>query len=154
MNRHVKLLLGSTAAVCLVALVGISVLSGPVTPVKAQETIGVGKYQQMSNNISKYSKELREGNPEVMNNLFAMSRAVFAPGALDTKTKELICLGIAVANRCDYCIAHHTRASLKAGATREEIIESLGVAVLMGGGPSYMYSTHVLEVMDEFKQEE
>ncbi|MBN1294326.1 MAG: carboxymuconolactone decarboxylase family protein [Candidatus Latescibacteria bacterium] len=127
------------------------ILSAPITPVKAQKTAGTGKYQQISNDLATYSKQLREENPDVVNNLFEMSRAVFAPGALDTKTKELICLGIAVANRCDGCIASHTRASVKAGATREEIIEALGVAVLMGGGPSYVYSTHVLEVMDEMK---
>ena len=105
------------------------------------------------NSATKYGKELREGNPDAMKNFSAFSRAVFVPGALDTKTKELICLGIAVANRCDECIAFHTRASLKAGATREEIIEALGVAILMGGGPSYAYSTHVLEAIEEFKQE-
>ena len=151
MNRRVKLLLGITAVACIVSLISLFIFSYSDAPVKAQETTGAGKYQQISNDLATYSKQLREANPDVVNNFYAMSRAVFAPGALDTKTKELICLGIAVANRCDGCIASHTRASVKAGATREEIIEALGVAILMGGGPSYAYSTHVLEVMDEMK---
>ena len=151
MNRHVKLLAGSFTATFVVALVSMSMLSAPVTPVKAQETNEEATYQEIMNAITEYGKELQQGNPDAMKNFYALSRAVFAPGALDTKTKELICLGIAVANRCDGCIAFHTRGSLKAGATREEIIEALGVAILMGGGPSYVYSTHVLEVIDEMK---
>jgi AhpD family alkylhydroperoxidase len=69
---------------------------------------------------------------------------------LDTKTKELIALAIGVSKLCDGCIAHHTAGALKAGAGRDEIIEALGVAIMMGGGPSVVYATHALQAVDQF----
>ena len=78
-------------------------------------------------------------------------KASSADGVIDGKTKELIALAIAVAIHCDDCIGFHTNSALKAGATKEEIIEVLGVAVFMGGGPALMYATHVMEAIDELQ---
>lgn len=89
--------------------------------------------------------------PEVMKNFYALSKASSAPGALDTKTKELIALAIAVATHCDDCIAFHAQSVLKAGATIEEIQEMLGVAVFMGGGPALMYAAHVMAAIEELQ---
>lgn len=72
-----------------------------------------------------------------------------ANGALSTKEKELIALGIAVAVRCSYCILTHVNAALQAGATREEIMETLGVAILMGGGPAVTYATEAIKALEE-----
>jgi AhpD family alkylhydroperoxidase len=58
-----------------------------------------------------------------------------AAGALSVKFKKLVALGIAVAIRCDNCIAYHVHDALKAGATHVEILETFGVAMMMGGGP-------------------
>ena len=79
-----------------------------------------------------------------------MAQAALAPGALDPKTKELIALGIAVATRCDDCIAFHTKAAVEHGATREEILETLGMAIYMGAGPSVMYASHALGAYTQF----
>jgi len=95
---------------------------------------------------------LSEAVPVTMQGFGALHKAATAPGALDTKTKELIALAIAVSARCDGCIAFHTSDSLKAGASREEIAEALGVAVLMGGGPAVIYATHVLDAVTQFEQ--
>jgi AhpD family alkylhydroperoxidase len=70
--------------------------------------------------------------------------------ALDTKTKELISLGIAVAVRCEPCIVWHTGAAVKAGATEEEILDTIKVAVCMGGGPALMYGLKAYEIALEF----
>lgn len=72
-------------------------------------------------------------------------------GALDRKTKELVALAIAACVRCDPCIAHHSKAVVDAGATRAEVAEVLGVAILMGGGPAVAYSVAALEAFDQFK---
>jgi len=69
-------------------------------------------------------------------------------------TKELIALGISVAIRCDDCIAFHARAALKLGASRDEILETLGMAVYMGAGPSVMYATHALDAFTQFQNED
>lgn len=71
-------------------------------------------------------------------------------GTLSVKTKELIAFAIAIAVRCDGCMAHHSQAVLKAGATREEVGEMIGVAILMGGGPSTVYGAEALRAYDAF----
>jgi AhpD family alkylhydroperoxidase len=80
----------------------------------------------------------------------AISQAALAPNALDAKTKELIALAIAVALRCDDCIAFHVKAALQQGATRAEVTEALGMAIYMGAGPSVMYATHALDAFTQF----
>ena len=65
----------------------------------------------------------------------AMATSAGAPGALDAKTKELIALAISVAVRCDDCIAFHAKAAAQRGATREEVMETLGMSDLHGRWP-------------------
>ena len=81
----------------------------------------------------------------------ALHHGASIPAELDFKTKELIALAIGVSLRCNGCIAFHTHDALEAGATREEVMEALGVAVLMGGGPSVIYATHVAEAIEQFE---
>lgn len=56
------------------------------------------------------------------------------PGALDPKAKDLMALAIGIAIRCDGCIGFHTEAAIQYGATRDEIVETIGVAVYKYGG--------------------
>ena len=101
-------------------------------------------------NFERNSRDLASAQPAVMKAFWELHKAAVAAGALDTKTKELIALAISVATRCDDCIAHHTSDALKAGATKEEIADALGVAILMGGGTSVVYATHAIEAVDQF----
>ena len=71
-------------------------------------------------------------------------------GALDTKVKELMAVAISISIRCEGCIAYHTRAAHKKGATREEMLETIVVAVEMGGGPSTVYGADALAAYDQF----
>jgi AhpD family alkylhydroperoxidase len=80
-----------------------------------------------------------------------LHEAISKPGALDTKTKELIALAIGVALRCDGCIAFHTHDALETGASEQEILDALGVAIMMGGGPSVIYATHVVKALEDFR---
>jgi AhpD family alkylhydroperoxidase len=95
-------------------------------------------------------RDLRGGAPDIMKAFSAIAQAALAPKALDTKAKELIALGIAVAIRCDDCIAFHAKAAAERGASRDEILETLGMAVYMGAGPSVMYASHALEAFGQF----
>lgn len=99
-------------------------------------------------------RELRGGAPEVMKGFSAIAQAALKPSALDTKTKELIALAVGVATRCDDCIAFHAKAAADQGASREEILETLGMAIYMGAGPSVMYAAHALEAYGQFTQTE
>lgn len=103
--------------------------------------------------LSAQLRNVRSGTPEVMKAFSAIAQAALAPRALDTKTKELIALAISVAIRCDDCIAFHSKAAVDQGATRDEILETLGMAIYMGAGPSVMYASHALEAAAQFEEE-
>ena len=96
-------------------------------------------------------RNLRGGASEVMKHFAAIAQAALAPGALDGKTKELIALAISVAVRCDDCVAFHAKAAVEQGATREEVLETLGMAIYMGAGPSAMYASHALGAFTQFE---
>ena len=99
-------------------------------------------------------KNLHGGAPTVMKAFSAIAQAALAPKALDTKTKELLALGIAVAIRCDDCIAFHVKAAIEHGASHDELLETLGMAIYMGAGPTVMYASYALEAFSQFKTKE
>jgi AhpD family alkylhydroperoxidase len=100
--------------------------------------------------LSTLVKQLRVGAPDTMKTFSAMAQAATAPKALDTKTKELIALGIAVATRCDPCISFHAESARKYGATRDEVMETVGMAIYMGAGPAVMYAAQAVEAYDQY----
>jgi len=70
--------------------------------------------------------------------------------ALSIRQKELINVALAVASQCDRCIAVHVKSAIGHGATCDEIVEAGFMAVIMHGGPAYMYMTSLFEALDEF----
>ena len=109
------------------------------------------KWSEHTKDLSAHLRTLRSGAPEVMKAFSGLAQAALAPKALDCKTKELLALGIAVALRCDDCIGFHVKAALEQGASRDEVLETLGMAVYMGAGPSVMYASHALDAFEQFK---
>lgn len=107
-------------------------------------------YPEITRRIVGSIKTLRRNIPATMHGFSAMAGAATAPGALDTKTKELIALAIGTATRCDGCIGFHMEALVKLGATQEEVEEALGMAVYMGGGPALMYAADALLAFEQF----
>jgi AhpD family alkylhydroperoxidase len=105
--------------------------------------------KQLGTLLGRLGKEL----PGPVGGFSRLHREATASGQLDAKFKELIALGIAVALRCESCIAYHVHDALKAGATRAEILEALGVAILMGGGPGAMYACDAFEALEQFESE-
>ena len=110
-------------------------------------------WPQTVTELTSHLRNLRGGAPEVMKAFANIAHAALAAKALDGKTKELIALGISVAIRCDDCIAFHAKAALKQGASRDEVMEALGMAIYMGAGPSVMYATHALDAFTQFESE-
>jgi AhpD family alkylhydroperoxidase len=107
-------------------------------------------WPQIAADMTAITKSLRSGAPEVMKAFGAIAQAATEPKVLDTKTKELVALGIAVATRCDPCITFHTESARKHGATRDEIMETVGMAIYMGAGPSVMYAAQAVEAYDQW----
>jgi len=91
--------------------------------------------------------ELARLSPDTLKGYQTLSAANAATSHLGEKTRQLISLAVAVTTRCDGCIIFHTDAALKAGASREEISEALGVAVAMNAGASLIYSSRVMDAV-------
>lgn len=108
-------------------------------------------WPQQTTELSALLRSLRGSAPDVMKAFAGIAKAATVSKALDGKTKELIALGIAVAVRCDDCIAFHAKAAVDHGATRDEVSETLGMAIYMGAGPSVMYASHALEAFTQFE---
>lgn len=97
-------------------------------------------------------KLARAAVPDVMKAFGGLHGTVMAPGELSVAQKELIALGIGLAVRCENCIYSHVAAARRAGASREQILEAAGVAVMMQGGPTYTYLPRVVEALDALEQ--
>jgi len=106
-------------------------------------------YQELVEHMKSMGKEI----PQQMQGFAALHKSATADGALTKSTKELIALGIAISVRCDGCIAFHVHDAVKAGCTREEIMEAVGVAVMMGGGPAVVYGCEAMEALNQFVNE-
>lgn len=106
-------------------------------------------YKEITADISASLAKLRKEIPDVMTGFSSLAHSATQEGALDKKTKELIALAIGVAARCDGCIGFHTRTLIHLGVTREELLETLGMAIYMGGGPSLMYAAEALSAYEE-----
>ena len=103
-------------------------------------------WPDITRGLSAELRNLRGGAPEVMKAFSALAQSALTHGPLDGKTKELIAIAVSVAIRCDDCIAFHVKAAVDRGATREEVLETLGMAIYMGAGPAAMYASHARRV--------
>ena len=91
-------------------------------------------YIDITKRISRDLRKLRQDIPDTMKAFSALAQAAGRDGAIDKKTKELIALAIGIATHCDGCIGFHMEALVRLGATREELEETLGMTIYMGGG--------------------
>lgn len=88
-------------------------------------------------------------SPEVLKGYQTVSGAGAKTGHLDAKTRELISLACAVTLRCDGCITFHTDAAVKQGATKEEVVEALGVAIALNAGAALVYSARTIDAFQQ-----
>tara|TARA_Y100000588_G_C14194552_1_gene899598 strand:+ start:950 stop:1291 length:342 start_codon:yes stop_codon:yes gene_type:complete len=110
------------------------------------------KYTNITQEISTQLGRLNKEIPDVMSGFGALSKAATKDGVMDKKTKELIAMALAVSNHCPGCIGFHAQTLVKLNATKEELVETLSMAIYMGGGPSLMYAAEALQAFDEFSQ--
>jgi len=109
-------------------------------------------WPQTAQDLSQLMQSFGKGHPEVAKGFMQLSKAAEKDGALSAKDKELMALAIGVAIRCEGCIAFHAKAAAEYGATRDEVLETLGVCLYMGGGPSFVYGSQALEAFDSFAE--
>lgn len=92
--------------------------------------------------------------PGPMSGFARLHKKSIEDGALPARIKEMMALAVSMAIGCDGCIAYHVHDAVAAGATRAELLETIGVGVMMGGGPGSIYAAHALDAVDQFLLEE
>ena len=98
---------------------------------------------------SDLARKRRELAPDTAAAFHAFGQAVFADGALSTRFKHIIAVAVAHVTQCPYCISGHTKAALRNGASREELMEAVWVAAEMRAGGAFAHSIIALAQMDE-----
>ena len=106
-------------------------------------------YPAPSRGLSDIRKRLA---PDIHDAFQAFSQKAFADGALPGKTKQLIAVAVAHVTQCPYCIKGHTKAALRAGASREELMEAIWVAAEMRAGGAYAHSILTIEDMERVER--
>ena len=107
------------------------------------------EHQHLEERLVQIGQEL----PGPMSGFARLHKKAVEDGALSAKSKEMMALAISIVVGCDGCIAYHVHDAVKTGATREELMETIGVALLMGGGPGSIYAVHALDAIEQFLPE-
>ncbi|MGH7643287.1 MAG: carboxymuconolactone decarboxylase family protein [Candidatus Dormibacteria bacterium] len=110
-------------------------------------------YPKVLKELAAPISELREAIPEVWAGYSQTRRAAMGEGALSAKHKELIGLAISIVKRCDGCLAAHSRGAARRGATSQEVAETIGVALLLEGGPATVWGPRAWEAYQQFAAE-
>ena len=111
-------------------------------------------YPEYRQHLSAHVKTLARELPGPITAFGQLHDRSLADGALSGKVKELMALAIGITARCNGCIAYHVHDALQAGATRAEILETIGVALMMGGGPAAVYGCEALEALQQYETAE
>lgn len=114
------------------------------------ETVTSPHGQAVLKDLSPLHRQLRKAIPAAYEGFGQLHQAAFAAGDLSVAIKELIAVAIAVVEGCDGCIASHTQAAVRAGATRQQAAEAIGVTFLMKGGPATIYGPRAYDAFCEF----
>ena len=114
----------------------------------------MGEMNDRLQEVVALTRRLKDKYPAEINAFLKFMHEADGGAALSGKEEELINVGIAVATQCEWCIAVHVKHAVKAGATRDELVEAGFQAVLMHGGPALMYLVLLFKALDEFLPEE
>ncbi|MCK5817191.1 MAG: carboxymuconolactone decarboxylase family protein [Candidatus Marinimicrobia bacterium] len=112
----------------------------------------MNSYKDIAKDVFSFVGTLSKENPGIAQGYMTLHKTVTSEGALSVKEKELIAIGISINAHCEGCLSVHVGAALEAGASREEIVETIGVAVMMGGGPAIAYGKRAYDAMMEFSK--
>jgi AhpD family alkylhydroperoxidase len=110
----------------------------------------MGHYHDVIGTLSEPTKDLRSQITDTWSGFAALHKGAMAAGVLPAHMKEIIALAISVKDECDGCIAYHAKGAARKGASKEEVAEALGVALLMMGGPGTVYGPRAWQAFLEF----
>jgi len=108
------------------------------------------KYTTLNRSVMSGMKKISSENSDLIKNFQGLHHSAMKAGTIDTATKELMAVACSIVSHCEGCIANHTAAAVRAGATKEAFYETLSVATLLGGGPALVYASKAVEAFEEF----
>lgn len=108
-------------------------------------------WKALAREVNQKAAKLHQVLP-VMKTFAQLAANATADGAMPKKTKELIAVSISIVQGCQSCIAYHTQAAIKAGATQDEYLDAIGVAIEMGGGPASVYGAQAMEAFEALSE--
>ena len=114
----------------------------------------MGHWHDVQSNLAGPARDLRSMIPDTYSGFAALHKGAMGEGVLSQALKEVIALAIAIAEQCDGCIAAHARGAARRGATREQVAEGIGVAILMTGGPGTVYGPRAWEAFLEYSEDQ
>jgi AhpD family alkylhydroperoxidase len=106
----------------------------------------IQEHQHLEERMAQLGREL----PGPMTGFARLHKKAMEDGVLSARVKEMMALAISIVVGCEGCIAYHVHDAVQAGATRQELLETIGVALLMGGGPGSIYAAHALDAIEQF----
>jgi len=107
-------------------------------------------YIEMYKSLEERLAQLGSEIPGPMTGFVRLHKKAIEESVLSSKVKEMMALAISIVVGCEGCIAYHVHDAVAAGATRLELLETIGVGILMGGGPGSIYAAHALEAVEQF----
>lgn len=107
-------------------------------------------FKTLTQDLNQALTTFRADQPGTMTGFSSMAKAALAQGALSAEHKELMALAIGIATHCQGCIGFHVKTLRRMNVSREVFMETLAVAVYMGGGPSLMYAAEAVRAYEEF----
>ncbi len=110
----------------------------------------MSNYKSQLDDVNEGYKLLTQASGDPAKSFLSLHSEALEDGALTHKNKELMCLCVAISIRCEGCILDHMHNAIDAGATKEEIVETINTALLMSGGPAYVYGGKAMKIMNEF----
>jgi len=113
----------------------------------------MGKTQDKLNEVMALTVRMRKDYPTETNAFLSFLNRAESGKALSIREKELINIALAIAAQCEWCIAFHVEQAVKGGANRDQIIEAGFMAIIMHGGPAYMYMIPLMDAIEEFLPE-
>ena len=111
-------------------------------------------YVELHRSLEERLAQLGAEIPGPMTGFARLHKKAMEDGILSHKVKEMMALAISIVVGCEGCIAYHVHDAVAAGATRPELLETVGMGLLMGGGPGSIYAAHALDAIEQFLPEE
>lgn len=107
---------------------------------------------ELKNRIHEQADAFRRLSPELWRAKDELTQCAYRNGVLSAKTKRLMAMTAAIVQGCRACILYQTEAALNLGASVDEILECIGVAVSLGGTLAEGQATRVIGFLEEKKQ--